>query len=108
MASEKDLPKVKAELHRLNDENLQMANLLNSLADFIEEISVDFSNFTFKDDAREEWRKWCTAYVNRPCQVKIMRCLDCGAPFPEHTEVCGGAAYPKYFAEAYAAQGAKK
>jgi hypothetical protein len=29
-------------------------------------------------------------------------CLDCGAQFPEHTEHCGGAAYPKSFASDYA------
>lgn len=64
---------VNAELKKLSDENLQLSNLLNGLADFIEEISVDFSNFIFKEDAHEEWRKWCAAYVNRPCQVREPR-----------------------------------
>ncbi len=40
--------------------------------------------------------------ISTAVQKKELVCLDCGAQFPEHTEVCGGDAYPAQFVSDYA------
>lgn len=40
--------------------------------------------------------------ISNKVQRKELVCLDCGAQFPEHTEVCGGSAYPAELMADYA------
>lgn len=58
--------------HKANHENMEMRVLLNSLQDYLEVMTLDFSKF--EDDQQEYedgWEVWKIAYANRPQKSRI-------------------------------------
>lgn len=57
---------IKTLSHRAGYVNLQYTQIMNGLVDFLDFISVDFSEFDNPTEAEQEWDKWRERFYQRP------------------------------------------
>lgn len=52
--------------HRAGYVNVEYSGILNGLADYLDEIQIDFSKFDCQEEYEQEWDKWKERFYRRP------------------------------------------